>query len=267
VFTCRHVEDAHLEAEVLLRHILGVSRAQLYADLQRESTHAETSRYRQLVERRLAGEPAAYITGHREFYRLDFAVDCRVLIPRPESELLVDKAVEMAGRGASFFADIGTGSGALAISLAVNASHVNVYATDMSKGALQVALSNCRKHGVERVVHLLEGDLTAPLPEPVDVIMANLPYVMASELSLVNTSGFEPALALDGGRDGLDQLRRMAERFEARLRPGGTLLLEIGQGQAEGAVQILRRQTPGAIMDITADLAGIPRVLAVTPAA
>ena len=151
--------------------------------------------------------PAAYITGHREFYGLDFAVNSSVLVPRPETELLVEKALELAReRSLSTIADIGTGCGAIAVSLAVNLPQTRIYATDISAPALEVALSNCRKHGVTDRVTLLEGDMLAPLPEPVDLIVANLPYVREPEMTGVNTLGFEPPLALNGGPDGLDKI-------------------------------------------------------------
>ena len=262
--TRRRIVDAPLEAEVLLRHTLNLTRAQLYTSFDLEIGLEDVGHYLSLVDRRLAGEPTAYIIGRREFYGLDFHVDRRVLIPRPESELLVEKAVQLAREGASSFADIGTGSGAIAISLAVSIPWAKVYATDISGDALAVALTNCREHRVDDRIELLAGDLLEPLSEAVDVIVANLPYVREHEMSRVNTAGYEPPLALNGGLDGLDKLRRLCAQLEGRLKRGGTLLLEIGRGQKRTVRSFLQCYFPSARVDFTSDFAGIPRVVGLT---
>ncbi len=259
------IEDSPLEAELLLMHTLKISRVELYQELDQKLSLEEGEKFRSLVERRLNGEPTAYITGHREFYSLDFYVNPDVLIPRPESELLVEKALELAqNRPEPTIADIGTGCGALAISLALNLPQARLYATDVSSSALKVALSNCRKHGVENRIRLLEGDMLEPLPEPVDLIVANLPYVEESELTLVNTAGFEPLLALDGGSDGLEKIRQLRTLVTDKLRPGGSLLLEIGKGQSQAVTTLLRGLFPHAEIEVTPDLGGIDRVVSLT---
>ena len=259
----RRVEDAALEAEVLLRHVLGLSRSQLYLEVERQITQNEQDKLRGVIARRLQGEPTAYITGHREFYGLDFLVDRRVLIPRPESELLVDTAIELGREGARTFADIGTGSGCIAISVAANVPQAMVYATDVSADALEVALANGLKHGLERRIRLLRGDLAEPLPERVDVLVANLPYVRRAEVAVVNTRGYEPTLALDGGEDGLDQIRKLLGQSVSKVRAGGSILLEIGAGQREAAVEAVMKTFPGASVRVLSDLGGIPRVLVI----
>ncbi|MBI4304481.1 MAG: peptide chain release factor N(5)-glutamine methyltransferase [Chloroflexi bacterium] len=257
-----NTEDAALEAELLLRHTLKIDRVRLYLELERELSSGEEQAFWQLIERRLKHEPAAYITGHREFYGLEYYVDSNVLIPRPETELLVEKAVELAkGRSASTIADVGTGSGAIAIALALHLPEAEIYATDISVPALRAASFNCRKHGVTDRVHLLAGDLLEPLPEPVDLIAANLPYVVESELPQVNTGGFEPALALNGGPDGLEKIRRLCLQAGDKLRPSGGLLLEIGQGQGSAVISLLRAVYPLAAIEMSRDFAGIDRVV------
>lgn len=264
VLKLHRIQDAPIEAEVLLRHVLNLSRAALYANLDREITAEDAERYLHLVKRRSQGEPTAYITGHREFYGLDFQVDRRVLIPRPETEFLVEKAVQLAGQGAMSFVDVGTGSGAIAVSLAVSVPWARVYATDISQDALEVARLNCRRHGVDEAVSLLTGDLLQPLPAPVDVVVANLPYVRERDMCHVNTVGFEPPLALYGGFDGLDKLRRLSAQVEGKLKAGGTLLLEIGRGQKRIVRSFLQCYFPAARIEFTPDLAGIPRVVGLT---
>ena len=176
ILTASNIEDTSLESELLLRHTLQINRVQLYLDLSRELSPKQEATFWHLVERRQNGEPTAYITGHREFYGHDFYVDSRVLIPRPESELLVEKALQLAQSHPIFtMADIGTGCGAIAISLALNLPQTKIYATDISASALEVALLNCRKHGVVDRICLLQGDMLEPISEPVDLIIANLP--------------------------------------------------------------------------------------------
>ncbi len=223
---------------------------------------AQVEGLRQLLERRLRGEPSAYITGHREFYGLDFMVDHRVLIPRPESELLVEKAIRLArSQAISKIADIGTGCGAIAISLAVNLPAATIYATDISSQALEVAGENCRRHGVTDRVILLQGDMLEPLPGPVDLIVANLPYVREADLPAGGPLSFEPKLALNGGTDGLDKIRVLCRQAEEKLRNKGSMLLEIGEGQAEAVMAILHESFPSALIEIERDLAGIERVV------
>ncbi len=256
------IEDSPLEAELLLRHVLKISRTELYQELDHELSLEEDEIFWSLVERRRSGEPAAYITGHREFYGLDFYVDPNVLIPRPESELLVEKTLQLTqNRPAPIIADIGTGCGAIAISLALNLPQAKIYATDISPAALKVALFNCQKHGVENRICLLEGDMLDPLPESVDLIVANLPYVREAELSRINTHGFEPALALNGGLDGLGKIRKLGSQIGDKLRSGGCLLLEIGQGQGEAVTTFLHSLFPLAKIEVTPDLSGIDRVV------
>ena len=256
------IEDASLESEVLLRHALRLSRVQLYTELEREPGTAEEQDFWRLIERRLDREPTAYITGHREFYGLDFYVNPTVLIPRPESELLVERALAWAkNRAVSAIADVGTGCGAIAISLALNLPQTQIYATDISTAALRVAHLNCRKHGVTDRVSLLAGDMLNLLPEPVDLIVANLPYVRKSELPQVNTLDFEPVLALNGGADGLEKIHRLGTQLNGKLHPGGCLLLEIGQGQRGAVTTFLTNLFPLARIEITPDLSGIDRVV------
>jgi release factor glutamine methyltransferase len=260
----QNIEEAPIESEVLLRHTLGISRADLYRDFDRNLSPAEEARFRGFIDRRLTGEPMAYITGHREFYGLDFFVDRRVLIPRPETETLVDEALKLAASGSRIFADIGTGSGAVAVSIAVTASLARIFAVDISGSALEVAAINCRRHGVESRVTLLRGNLLEPLPGPVDVILANLPYVPQADLPAVNTAGYEPRSALDGGPDGLDFIRDIIALASIHLVPHGKLLLEHGLGQETEITAIFHSHCPGGKVAQVPDLAGIKRVAILT---
>jgi len=221
----------------------------------------------------------AYITGHKEFYGLDFYVDRRVLVPRPETELLVEKGLEI-GRAISnplTIADVGTGCGAIAISLAVHLPRAIIYALDASSEALEVtALNRCR-HSVERNVHLLQGDLLSPLPEPVDLIVANLPYVSRAEWEQLprTIATYEPRSALDGGPDGLDAIRRLLAQARSHLKPQATILLEIGATQGAAATDLARRsfdnpptllRTPHfsrATVEVVQDYAGLDRMVVI----
>ena len=267
ILVAHDIEEAHLEGELLLRQALGISRVQLYLDLDRE-LGCEEEEFWHLVERRLNGEPIAYIMGRREFYWLDFYVEPGVFIPRPESELLVEQAVKLAQHHTvSGIAEIGTGCGAIAISLALHLPRAKVYATDISASALKIARFNCQKHGVADRVCLLQGDMLEPLPEPVDLIIANLPYVREVELTQIGSAGFEPLLALNGGRDGLEKIRQLCQQAGDRLCPRGSLLLEVGQGQAGAVTSLLRCLFPSAEVEVVTDLGGIERVVSLTLAA
>ncbi len=259
-----NIEEAPLESELLLRHALKLNRVSLYLNLEKELEPPEEEIFRQLVERRLSGEPTAYITEHCEFYGIDFYVNRNVLIPRPESELLVEKTLALARNGAiDRIADIGTGCGAIAISLALNLPHVRIYATDISSSALEVAGMNCQRYGLENRIQLLQGDMLEPLPEPVKLIVANPPYVRRKEISQLT---FEPPLALDGGADGLDKIRKLCRQLKDKLQPGGCLLLEIGQGQGKAVIELLRQLFPPAKIEVTSDFAGIDRVVSLETA-
>ncbi len=257
-----NIEDSLLESEILLRHTLKISRVQLYLDRDRELSPKQEKGLRHLIKRRLSGEPTAYITGHRQFYGLDFYVNHHVLIPRPESELLVEQALKLAQNdNLSTIADIGTGCGAIAISLALNLPQLRIYATDISTPALEVARLNCQKHGVADRICLLEGDMLTPLPEPVDLIVANLPYVREAELAKVNSAGFESSLALNGGRDGLAKIRRLCQQVRGKTGITTYLILEIGQGQAAAVTSLLRRLFPDGKIEVMPDLGGVERVV------
>lgn len=266
------IADPSVEAEVLLGHVLGMSKTGLYTQPERSLTSAEGERLRHLVLRRLDREPAAYILGHCEFYGIDFYVESHAFIPRPETELLVEEAVELAQRISrqgeqSTIADIGTGCGAIAVSLALALPQAKIYATDVSPAALKVAQVNCRRHGVNSRVDLLQGNLLEPLPHAVDVIVANLPYVKDCEFRGLSPEirEYEPTIALAGGRDGLDKIRQMLEQMRgkwgARLGEGPAyLLLEIGQGQAEMATSLVNDYFRQASIELISDLGGVERV-------
>jgi release factor glutamine methyltransferase len=255
------VEDAPLEAELLLRHTLKIDRTRLYLDLEKELSPEDEKAFRGLVERRSRGEPAAYITGRREFYGLEFYVNQNTLIPRPESELLVETALRIAHDRPATIADIGTGCGAIAVSLALELPRARIYATDISTAALEVAAINCRQHGVADRVSLLPGDMLEPLREPVDIIIANLPYVRRSELTPKN---FEPLLALDGGAQGTESISRLCQQAKNKIAKGGSMLLEIGAGQSQTITALLRNLFPEGEIAVAPDLSGIERVVSST---
>ena len=269
------LDTPRLDAELLLGHVLGLTRAQIHAHPERRLDAAELDSYRELIERRRQHEPVAYILCYKEFYGLDFYVDRRVLIPRPETELLVEKGLEI-GRAASHpltVADVGTGCGAIAISLAVHLPQATIYALDASPRVLEVAALNCRRHSVGRRVHLFQGDLLSPLPEPVDLIVANLPYVSRAEWEQLprTITAYEPRSALDGGPDGLDAIRRLLAQARSRLKPQATILLEIGATQGAAVTDLARRSFdrlrtshfPTAIVEVVQDYAGLDRMVVI----
>lgn len=261
------LDTPRLDAELLLGHVLGVTRAQTHAHPDRRLDSAELEGYRELIERRRQHEPVAYIIGHKEFYGLDFYVDRRVLIPRPETELLVEKGLEIS-RAVSHpltIADVGTGCGAIAISLAVHLPQAIIYALDFSPDALEVAALNCRRHSVERQVHLLQGDLLSPLPEPVDLIIANLPYVSETEwVQLPRTiAAYEPRSALNGGSDGLDAIHRLLAQARPHLKPQAKILLEIGGTQAAAVTNLAKHHFPAVTIGVVQDYAGLDRMVVI----
>jgi release factor glutamine methyltransferase len=256
------ISEARLESEALLMHTLGVGRAQLYSRLQEELPPPQLEEFQKLVQRRLRREPLPYILGHREFFGIDFYIDRRAFIPRPESELLVEQALEFASHlSLCIIADVGTGSGAVAVALARHLPQSTIYAIDLSGEALQVAAINCHRHGVAYRVHLLQGDLLQPLPQPVHLIVANLPYVRSEELSQLDPeiSDFEPALALDGGKEGTEKIRQLLAQSSGKLRSPGLILLEIGQGEGEAVLSLAKSHFPSARIELLPDLGGIER--------
>ncbi len=259
------VENPELTAEVILRNVLNLSRVELYQSLPQELSEEKGKIFRQHIQRHLDGEPVAYIIGHKEFYGLDLYVDDRVLIPRPETELLVEKALEIArNKQGIIVADIGTGCGAVAVSLALNLREVKIYATDVSAPALEVAVENSQRHHVLDKIVFLEGNLLEPLPEPVDVIIGNLPYVKKADIDLFRPLGFEPRLALDGGEDGLCQIRQFCSQVKGKVKPGGSILLEVGEGQSKAVASLLCDFFPNAMINIFKDFAAIERVVQMT---
>ena len=266
------IVDASVEAELLLGHVLGMSKTQIYTEPERNLTSTETERLWRLVQRRLDHEPAAYILRNCEFYGIDFDIDYHTFIPRPETELLVEEAVELAHRishqGKQItIADVGTGCGVIAVSLALALPQAKIYATDISAPALQVAEMNCCRHGVNSQVELLQGNLLEPLPQPVDMIVANLPYIKSCEFKDLSPEirKFEPMMALVGGEDGLDKIQQMLEQMPGKLsthcgRCSAYFLLEIGQGQGEMVTSLISSYFPQAGIELISDLGGIERV-------
>ncbi|GAC1347395.1 MAG: peptide chain release factor N(5)-glutamine methyltransferase [Ktedonobacteraceae bacterium] len=262
-----------LDAQVLLGHVLHVDRAMLYAYPEHLLTLEQEQQFKQLIVRRILGEPVAYLVGHKEFFGLDLLVDKRVLIPRPETEMLVEAALSTVrdilttGR-IPLVADIGTGSGAIPIALAVEEPRLPyVYACDISAGALDVARLNCTRHHVEQRIRLLQGDLLAPLPEPVDVLTANLPYVGTDEMHLLtpDVRAYEPHLALFSGQQGVDLLSRLFTEAQqpGKLHEHAVLLLEIGYQQRDLLASLLHDFWPQAKVTFEKDYAGWDRLLKV----
>jgi release factor glutamine methyltransferase len=259
------VDAPRLVAEALLAHTLDLTRAQLLAHPDQTVPPSRLTHYHTLIDRCESGEPFAYVLGHREFYGLDFGVDPRVLIPRPETELLVETAIEIARArsGPLHVADIGTGSGAIAIALAVHLPDARLIAIDISPQAIEVARSNARLHRIVDRIEFRIGDLLAPLREPVDLICANLPYVRSGEWAHLAQSirRHEPAIAFNGGPDGLGLVHRLLIDAPRVIRSGGSLVLEIGGSQGEAALELARDTFPSARNTIKADYAGLDRLL------
>jgi release factor glutamine methyltransferase len=257
-FAKKGVDAPRLTGELLLSHALRCDRIRLYLDFDKPLAEPELAAFRDLVKRRADGEPTAYLVGKREFWGRPFRVTPAVLVPRPETELLVEAALAVLPAGGSAL-DLCTGTGAIAISLALEKAGASVVATDLSPEALAVARENAAALGA--AVELLEGDLFAPLPagRRFDVVVSNPPYVPAGELAgLSREVKREPRLALDGGADGLDLLRRIAADAPRWLAPGGTLLLEMHESHAEPLVRLCR-EAGFASAEARKDLAGLWR--------
>jgi release factor glutamine methyltransferase len=251
--------NARRDAELLLLHITGISRAELMTHPNRELSESQMSAYRAAIARRARNEPMQYITGTQEFYGRSFTVTPAVLIPRPETEHLVESvlALHPAPKG---ILDIGTGSGILAITLALELPNATVTATDISAAALAVARQNARSLGAKDRIRFVESDLFAALAsERFDCIVANPPYVATDEVLEPQVRDYEPVTALYAGEDGLAVYRRLIPGAAAHLEPGGHLLVEIGHGQRDAVAGLLRAGNFQGIRFID-DLQGIPRV-------
>ncbi|NOK12949.1 MULTISPECIES: peptide chain release factor N(5)-glutamine methyltransferase [Corallococcus] len=243
-FEKRGVDAPRLTTEILLAHVLKTGRVRLYVDLDRPLSKDELAAFKALIERRMAGEPTNYLTGAKEFYNRPFKVDARVLIPRPETELLVEAVLHSVPKDApSRVLDVCTGSGCIAISVAAERPQATVLATDLSKDACALARENAQALGVAERVSVLEGDLFAPLPpgETFRVVVSNPPYIDSGDIAGLSAEvRREPRLALDGGPDGLTALRRVIQGARRVLEPGGLLALEMGETQGSAVLELLR---------------------------
>lgn len=257
----KHGSDSpRLDAELLLAAALGLRRLDLYLKFERTLAEPELGRYRDLIARRSRGEPVAYLTGHKEFMGLDFEVSPAVLVPNPDTEVLVQRAVELARQQQRHLrvADVGTGSGCIAIAVAHYARNTEVWASDVSPAALEVAARNVARHGVGERVHLVRGDLLAPLAGEFDLICANLPYVGAgSKLPAEVTA--QPARALFADQDGAALVNRLLDEAPARLRAGGCVLAELDPAIVDAVSATAERNY--SARRIHRDLGGHQRVL------
>ncbi|WP_428267490.1 peptide chain release factor N(5)-glutamine methyltransferase [Haliangium sp.] len=284
------LEPARLEAQVLLAHVLGCDRVRLYVDFERPLQAAELARYRGLIQRRLAGEPAAYLIGEQEFWSLPFTVGPEVLVPRRDTETVIEVILDQVSeRGAPVrVADVATGSGAIAVTLAHELRAAQVVATDASAAAARLAAANAARNRVDDRVEVRVGDLLLPLAADAsghrgdgrgagtspgagpdgcgddpgfDILVSNLPYVPSADIpGLAAEVRHEPAMALDGGPDGLVLIRRLVAEAARHLRPAGLLVLEHGYDQAEAVRGLIAATGAFEAAQTRADLGGQPRV-------
>jgi release factor glutamine methyltransferase len=265
------IQQERRTAGLLLCHAIGIDRTHLLTKSEEQIDDVKYKAYLGLVERRAAGEPVQYLTGHQEFYGLDFFVSPDVLIPRPETELLVEQAlkiVDTQGLKRPLIVDVGTGSGCIAITLAVNLLNARLIAIDASDRALIIGLNNAAKHQVIDRIEFLEGDLLKPLVNrgleaSVDLIVSNPPYVDEDLKSSIQREvrDWEPHGALFGGVNGIEFYRRLVSECPEYLKSGGHLLFEIGCGQLEAIEGMLAGSPSLKLVEVTNDLQGIPRTL------
>ncbi len=297
-------ETPRLDVEILLAFVLHTDRVGLYAHPERPLSATERAHFEELIERRRRHEPVAYLLGSRGFYGLDFLVTPQVLVPRPETEILVEHAilaiesldsrVALAPTAVSrtngsnghgpgnyppyaqlyrpptpgsgvLMADVGTGSGAIAVSVARHHPRVTIYASDISTDALAVAQKNATRMQVAERLQFLAGSLLSPLPQPVDIITANLPYVATADIPNLapDIANYEPRLALDGGPNGTQLIEQLLSQAPSYLRPGGVLLLEIGSDQGFRVAALARHAFPAAEVTVFQDFAGLDRLVRV----
>ncbi len=262
------IQDDYKEAELLLCHAVNISRMQLYTAPEKELSEEQIVHLQQLIKRRLKHEPTAYIINNCDFYKSNFYVDNRVLIPRPETELLVERTInvidKLSSNGSqSVIADIGTGSGVIAGSIALQITNVRIYATDISDQALQVARWNFHYLGLNNRIVTLVGNLLEPLDEKVNIIVANLPYITEDEMITLAPESkiFEPKIALDGGKDGLMEIRNLLYQAPGKIFSNGHILLEIGLNQDKTLCPLIHKLFPKAVVKTIPDLSGIKRVI------
>ena len=272
-------DTPQLDAEVLLAYTLQEERSRLYLKPEARLDQAQLVTFSRLIARREKREPVAYIVGHKAFFALDFLVNRHVLVPRPETELLVETALELMndqtgpraaeadGDMRRVIADVGTGSGCIAIALARHITSATVFASDISVQALKLARRNAGRLGVSSNIRFMVGDLLTPYGVALDLIVSNPPYVSQVELESPGTAPeiglYEPSLALDGGLNGLDIIRRVLSQAKKRLKSNGSLLVEIGSDQGQSIIELGRIHFPQASIEIKQDLAGLDRLLVV----
>jgi len=263
-------DEGDIEAEMMLRECLSLDRTRLYARLGEVLSTEEEEAYRGLVVRRLVYEPTAYILGHKEFFGLEFEVTPAAIIPRPETELLVEIALEFLRHQAKLsalqIADVGTGCGAIAVSIAHSLPEARIVAVDVSPDALELARRNADRRRVHRRIRFVRGDLLEPLEDSTfGLIAANLPYVRTADWEQLprEIKEHEPRAALDGGPDGLQAITRLLQDAPRYLAPGGLLLAEIGDDQGPSATSLAHEAFPSACVEIRRDLSGRDRVLTV----
>jgi release factor glutamine methyltransferase len=264
--------NPRLEAELLLQHALGFNRTQLYQHLRDEMPPDKEAAYHDLVWRRLCGEPTPYIIARTDFYDIELAVTAVAAIPRPETELLVEKVSALAGKRLQdtpslTIVDVGTGCGAIALALATHLPSAEIIATDISPAALALAQGNAERLGLAPQVRFLCGDLLEPLEQPVDIVVANLPYVRSAEWGSlpVEIRCYEPREALDGGPDGLRVIERLLRQAPPLLRSGAALLLETGYDQGPPIVALASEVFPEAAIEVKKDLASVDRLVIIQP--
>lgn len=262
-------ESPALDTDILLMHLLKTDRAGLYLQLDKTVDELLSRDFVKLFHRRLSREPIQYITGRAYFYNLELYVDSRTLIPRPETEVVVEKTLEYINVNNLtnlILADIGTGSGAIALALATTSTAISkVYATDISNESLYVAGINIRKHNMAEKIILLQGNLLEPLPEPVDIIISNPPYITVNEMNTldIDIKDYEPPLALYAGDEGTTFIENLLANAKPKLKTGGAIFLEMGHSQHQQVLHLATKYFPASLSSVFKDLGGHYRVLQV----
>ena len=263
------IPDSRLEAEVMVMSQMRMPRQDIFSNQENEVPPQQEQELAATVERRLTREPLAYILGIREFYGINLLVNSDVLIPRPETESLVEHALFMALMGmdttALVIADVGTGSGAIAINLAMHLPAARIYAFDFADSVLDVAAYNIRAHNLADRITLGKGDLLEPLEEPVDLIIGNLPYIPTSRIPTLQPEiQWEPKAALDGGEAGLELISRLLFQAPAKVKEQATILLELDPEQVPAVEELAKQHFPDATTSVEQDLARLDRIFVIS---